>query len=573
MHNHDVVDFLNSVSQISNDLVEPINIYRTLEKKYIKANNKELLDHLYKEKKVIFSYLKNFEKTSLKQVKAFLSELNNNVDLNEIKNLNSPKDIDFIRISYKQGKWAVDSKDLNNPVETKDVPTAIEYLTQIVARLDPQDAAYSLLHAKNNGLFLIAALPDPLSDREMSNTMRLQTTMDSPSNYMSRFSPSDDGMYNQNTMPVSLQAKDIEEMDNIDSYEIKEDAEELTVREGNTYLDSEEGIHIVTSVNNDVIMFSDNSIEDIEEVKEKISSGEWVRQAASIDEKQAKQHDKELKRIENDFKELAVRLASIQMEADNYRAKLEKESEYEIEALQKRVDEITPKAEKMMEELEEYEREVSGTSSKITTLRKKLIAGEFQFRPKSEQYAKRTKTGDKLMAVIEKMKSCVDPKKIKKFEKYEEELYYWSSQESMFKYKLDVNDPNVRMDIEEKTKELKKKIQTSLYSSKNKIEAYNKLDNLIIEGSLDFNTYNELSDCIEKNSEISNKYISEIYASIKNDKTPKVIEAGIFESIQNKLAQIFNKIGDWFSNFFNFITIENSKIKEINDDLDELIGE
>lgn len=562
MPNYDVVDFLNSVSKISNDLTEPINIYRTLEKKYIKANNKELLDSLYKEKKVIFSYLKNFEKTSLKQVKAFLNELKENVDLNEIKSLNSPKDINFVKIAYKSGKWTVSSKNLKNTVETNDVPTAIEYLSQIVSRLDHQDAAYSLLHAKNNGLFLIASLPDPLSENESANNLAQQRTLDleDNSNYLGRYYNSSDGLY-QAHMPVSLQAKD--------EYEIKEDAEENTIREGNTYLDKNEGMHIVTSVNNDVITFADNSIKDIEEVKQKIKTGEWERQAAFDPEKTIE----ELEIYSKSFEKLETVMSTINQMVDTYRAKLEDAASSEIEILQEKVQKITPEVEKRMKVLEEFNRSISNTNAKITTLKQKIGKGEFQYRPESEKYSRRSVSGEKLQKVINKMKELVSPKNIKKFENYEKDLYYWTSQQEMFGYKLDINNPEVRRKMEEKTKELKKQVKTSIHSSKNKMNAYNLLDKMIYAGKLDFNLYNELSDCVEINSEISHKCISEIYELTQKDNTPKVIEAGIFDSIKNKLIETYNKIKDWFNGFINFITIEDEKVEDLNNDLDELIGE
>lgn len=545
----DVIDFLNAVSKVSNDLREPINIYSSLEKKYIKANNQELLNDLYKEKRVIFSYLKNFEKSSLKQVKAFLKELNDNMDLNEVKILNSPKDINFVKIAYKSGKWAVSTETMKEPVETKDVPTAIEYLTQIVARLDPQEAAYSLLHAKNNGLFLVAALPDT------------SYTQSEPNTTIHNFEPAKDSVYTTNT-PVSLQAEE-------DEYEAKEKQLEKEIKEGSVYTDKNEGIHSITTIAGENVIFADNEKMSLYEVEEKVNSGEWKKQAAISTDK----IEKELNKYSEAYEELEVINQTITRMVEEMRSKLEEIASKDIEVLNKKIEKVEPKLKQKLAALEEYNRNLSNTNSKLTILKQKVKGLTLTYSPKVDEYQRRTLQGEKLQAVVDKMKLLIDPKNLKKFQKYESELYYYSSRAESFGYKLDMNSPEVQNKIEEKTKELKKQIGSSLKSNKNKSEAYEKLDKMIYAGKISFNVYNELSDCVEHNSEISNKYISEIYASMKEDRTPKVIESGVFDSIKTKLGQVIDGVKEWFEDFFNFLTIQNDKVVEINSDLDEIIGE
>ena len=335
MSKKDVIDFLNSVSQVKNDLSEPLDIYRTLEKKYISASNKEYLDALHKEKKIIFSYLKNFENASLKEVRAYLKEIKDNVDLDEVKSYSSPKTINFVKIAYNKGKWAIQADNLKDTIETKDVPTAIEYLTQIVARFDPQEAAYSLVHAKNNGKFVVAALPDLPSERDYENA-----TQDASSQFINTYTTKERG-YTLLNQPVSLQA-------DIDKSEIMEEAESDTIREGNVYADKEENIYTVSFLDNENVIFTDNKIKPIIEVKDLIETGAWVRQAGAEEEKQLKQARRDLARSTRLLNEYYSKLAATNELATEYKARLAEIQKKETEILQKKVQEITPQLQNKM---------------------------------------------------------------------------------------------------------------------------------------------------------------------------------------------------------------------------------
>lgn len=558
MSKKDVVDFLNSVAQVKNDLSEPLDIYRTLEKKYINASNKEYLDALHKEKKVIFSYLHNFENASIKEVRAYLKEIKNSVDLDEIKSFNSPKNIDFVKIAYKQGKWAFETDGLKETIETKDVPTAIEYLTQIVARFDPQEAAYALVHAKNNGKFVVAALPDLPSERDYENA-----TQDASSQFINTYTTKDRG-YTMLTQPVSLQA-------DVDEAEIKEKAEEDTIREGNVYLDNNDNLYTVSFVDNENVVFVDNQIKPITEVEKLVDTGVWKRQAGEREEKEIKKAEAELVRYKRLIKEFYSKLAATEELANEYKAKLTEIQKPETEELQKKIENIRPKLQEKMRYIHDLKVQTEEIESKTTQLQEKIDYATLTYKPSyTRTQAISLKAIQKLYPKYQKL---FGKSKQAILDSFLEEITKEVTVTENLIVNIDSVDPLARQDIEKNKEQLRKQIKTSLYSNVNKKLAYKVLDDLLISNAIDFNTYNEFSDCVEKNSEISYNHLKNIQASINSTNGVRRISAGAWDKVKQTVGQMWDKFISWSSSFLNFVIMELQGAEELDNDLDVILSE
>ena len=557
MSKKDVIDFLNSVSQVKNDLSEPLDIYRTLEKKYISASNKEYLDALHKEKKIIFSYLKNFENASLKEVRAYLKEIKDNVDLDEVKSYSSPKTINFVKIAYNKGKWAIQADNLKDTIETKDVPTAIEYLTQIVARFDPQEAAYSLVHAKNNGKFVVAALPDLPSERDYENA-----TQDASSQFINTYTTKERG-YTLLNQPVSLQA-------DIDKSEIMEEAESDTIREGNVYADKEENIYTVSFLDNENVIFTDNKIKPIIEVKDLIETGAWVRQAGAEEEKQLKQARRDLARSTRLLNEYYSKLAATNELATEYKARLAEIQKKETEILQKKVQEITPQLQNKMRLIHELLLKTGELEKKTMQVEESLGYVSLTYKPAYEKTS--VVSLKKIQELYPKYVKLFGKNKQAILDNFMEEITKKITVAEGLAVNIDSIDPLARRDIEPKKELMKKEIKTSLYSNKNKKLAYKVLDNLLISNAIDFDEYNEFSDCVEKNSEISYKYLTQIQASIDKTNGVRYLTAGAWDKVKETVNNMYEKFAAWLSGFLNFVVMQLQGTEELENDLDNILA-
>lgn len=563
MYRDNSVEFLNSISEINNDLTEVVEDYSNLEKKYIKANNVELLNNLNKEAKVIFSYIKGFEKESLKRIKAYLKEIDECFGLEAVKeNSFSKKDIDFVKIAHKHGKWTIESKKLSEKLENLDVPTALDYLTQIVTRFSPQEAAYSLVHAKDNGSFIIAALPNAKieeSEEEGKYTSKIMknptfTTGTTNENYI--------GPYNY-SLPVSRQIGANDEVPE----EVEEELDKI--RPGSMYIDENKTLYTITGVEEGEVYIANlNEPLKEEQVKALIDSGKWKKEAAAS--KEEKWIEK-IERLSNSFKEMAEWAEVIEQKTQEYRTKLEDAIATKTEGLQKDVDTFLPEVIKNLSKIEEFRRKTEGTEKKLTVLKEKIGSVDWKYSPAVEQYGKRAKPVKKIEEVLAKMEEeVVSPKDKNKFQQLAEQIFDYTSRQETFDYNVDSTDPRIKEEIEQKTRQLEKKVQTSLKPHKNNF-SYSKLDKMLIAGLIEFNTYNKLCNCAEINAALTQATVEDVYKLVTTK--PNFITAATLDNLKEKFKQIWDKVKEWGSKLFNFITVKNSQLDEINEDLDEVIKE
>lgn len=557
MSKKDVIDFLNSVAQVKNDLSEPLDIYRTLEKKYISANDHTMLNDLQKEKRVIFSYLKDFENASLKQVRAYLKEIKESVDLDEVKSFHTPKNIDFIKIAYNKGKWAIKSDKLKDTIEIADVPTAVEYLTQIVARFDPQEAAFSLVHAKNNGKFVVAALPDLPSERDYENA-----TQDASSQFINTYTTKDRG-YTMLNQPVSLQA-------DVNMNEVKEEAEEDTVREGNVYMDAEENLYTVSFVDSENAIFTDNQIKPLSELQKLIDTGAWKRQAGN-EEKEIQKILTDLGRYKKLIKDYNSKVMALKELEGEYAQKVKDLQKAQTGALEEKIRQAEPKIKEKMKRLQELEVKVGSIDSKTSRVIASLDYASIEYTPERTrtQIASLKKIKEE---IIPKYKKMFGPSKQAILDQLLEEMTNEIALKDGLAYNIDTVDPEARAVIDKNKELLRKQIKNSLYSNYNKKQAYQVLDDMLVADIIDFPTYNEFSDYVEHNAEVSYRYLNRIKAAIESGKTPRYLSAGAWDKVKDTVSEMWNKVVSWFEDLFNFTTIELAEADDLDASLDEVLG-
>lgn len=557
MSKKDVIDFLNSVAQVKNDLSEPLDIYRTLEKKYISANDHTMLNDLQKEKRVIFSYLKDFENASLKQVRAYLKEIKESVDLDEVKSFHTPKNIDFIKIAYNKGKWAIKSDKLKDTIEIADVPTAVEYLTQIVARFDPQEAAFSLVHAKNNGKFVVAALPDLPSERDYENA-----TQDASSQFINTYTTKDRG-YTMLNQPVSLQA-------DVNMNEVKEEAEEDTVREGNVYMDAEENLYTVSFVDSENAIFTDNQIKPLSELQKLIDTGAWKRQAGN-EEKEIQKILTDLGRYKKLIKDYNSKVMALKELEGEYAQKVKDLQKAQTGALEEKIRQAEPKIKEKMKRLQELEVKVGSIDSKTSRVIASLDYASIEYIPERTrtQVASLKKIKEEIMPKYKKM---FGPSKQAILDQLLEEMTNEIALKDGLAYNIDTVDPEARAVIDKNKELLRKQIKNSLYSNYNKKQAYQVLDDMLVADIIDFPTYNEFSDYVEHNAEVSYRYLNRIKAAIESGKTPRYLSAGAWDKVKDTVSEMWNKAVSWFEDLFNFTTIELAEADDLDASLDEVLG-
>lgn len=557
MSKKDVIDFLNSVAQVKNDLSEPLDIYRTLEKKYISANDHTMLNDLQKEKRVIFSYLKDFENASLKQVRAYLKEIKESVDLDEVKSFHTPKNIDFIKIAYNKGKWAIKSDKLKDTIEIADVPTAVEYLTQIVARFDPQEAAFSLVHAKNNGKFVVAALPDLPSERDYENA-----TQDASSQFINTYTTKDRG-YTMLNQPVSLQA-------DVNMNEVKEEAEEDTVREGNVYMDAEENLYTVSFVDSENAIFTDNQIKPLSELQKLIDTGAWKRQAGN-EEKEIQKILTDLGRYKKLIKDYNSKVMALKELEGEYAQKVKDLQKAQTGALEEKIRQAEPKIKEKMKRLQELEVKVGSIDSKTSRVIASLDYASIEYTPERTrtQIASLKKIKEE---IIPKYKKMFGPSKQAILDQLLEEMTNEIALKDGLTYNIDTVDPEARAVIDKNKELLRKQIKNSLYSNYNKKQAYQVLDDMLVADIIDFPTYNEFSDYVEHNAEVSYRYLNRIKAAIESGKTPRYLSAGAWDKVKDTVSEMWSKAVSWFEDLFNFTTIELAEADDLDASLDEVLG-
>ena len=130
----------------------------------------------------------------------------------------------------------------------------------------------------------------------------------------------------------------------------------------------------------------------------------------------------------------------------------------------------------------------------------------------------------------------------------------------------------IRTSFDKNKELLRKQIKNSLYSNYNKKQAYQVLDDMLVADIIDFPTYNEFSDYVEHNAEVSYRYLNRIKAAIESGKTPRYLSAGAWDKVKDTVSEMWNKVVSWFEDLFNFTTIELAEADDLDASLDEVLG-
>ena len=191
------------------------HLYAIVSKKKEPNGLQKPLKDLNKQKRVIFSYLKSCKDEPIKKMAKLAGKLEEefgNIDeMNTFSKAN--KNAKFIKVSYDNGKWSISAEGLSDNLEfnKKQTPEAITCLVQLADRLDEQDAAYALCHAKKAGLFTMAALPFVRTD--LNNTLFNTRYEKTPTTTLGPIEKPADAVYTTN-LPVSRQIASEDDLDN-----------------------------------------------------------------------------------------------------------------------------------------------------------------------------------------------------------------------------------------------------------------------------------------------------------------------------------------------------------------------
>ena len=534
------------------DFKEILSSYRTLEENYIKNNEVDLLRDLNKQKKVIFSYLDTCYNASIKKTASMVNEIQREFgNFDEIDIFNSPdKNVNFVKIAYKNGKWLITAKNLSEDLVIKDVPEGINNLVELVDRMDEQEAAYALCHAKTAGKFVLAALPYVRTD--MPDTLWTTRYMKEPSVPLGPYEKSEDSVSTHN-MPVSRQFA-------------SEDDEILL---GDRIETADGDLYEIVAVSENQIITSQNETIDKTLAKGKLESGEWKKVESA---KEEKKEDIRIVRIKQKMEKLIGLLEqklvldeAIERAVDEYRAKLIEAAKEKYEKLEEAIAKVEPKLKSFMAKIDAIREGDNKVFNKFQILKEKV--GHLTFSYSRESEMKRVKGMAEIEEILEKMTKYVSARNMEKFNELAEEMFKVIEREEQFSVSLTNKDPRNEELVQETKEKLTKSIKTSQNSEFERDAAYNELDNLLVNGDISFEQYNEFTDFIDVNAK-------EVLASAKYIKSHLVeVKAGVISDIWQKIKELYNDVKQWIEENLNFLSIQEKEIKDIDEDLDQVLGE
>ena len=557
----DTLDLFNDLKDTNISFSEFKSIvacYNKLESSYIKDKQVDLLKDLNKQKRVIFSYLKSCKDEPIKKMAKLAGKLEEefgNIDeMNTFSKAN--KNAKFIKVSYDNGKWSISAEGLSDNLEfnKKQTPEAITCLVQLADRLDEQDAAYALCHAKKAGLFTMAALPFVRTD--LNNTLFNTRYEKTPTTTLGPIEKPADAVYTTN-LPVSRQIASEDDLDN-------EKIDETSV-----FIDEEGTLIPVTLVTDDYVLTSqDNGVYSIEEVKENLKTGKWKRQAADKEDIKLKRLEKQAEDLMKLWEEKLILDESAQRLKDEFDAKLQQKLAPRMEQLDEAQAMVEPRLRKIAAKIDEITFKDKEGKQKLQKLKQEIGNMILKYQRPVEEYRMRAVSRvEDVEALLEQARKYVSPKNLKAFEEnVVNKFFYYESSQEKFEIALKGKDPRNEEMIQDEIKKLRKEIKTSQNSVFDKDAAYNKLDNLLISGALNFEQYNTLTDFAEINSK-------KVLASLEliENGMYKTVKAGFLQDIGNKIVELYNNVKDWLSNIIPFLTMQEKDITEINEGLDEII--
>lgn len=557
----DTLDLFNDLKDTNISFSEFKNIvacYNKLESSYIKDKQVDLLKDLNKQKRVIFSYLKSCKDEPIKKMAKLAGKLEEefgNIDeMNTFSKVN--KNAKFIKVSYDNGKWSISAEGLSDNLEfnKKQTPEAITCLVQLADRLDEQDAAYALCHAKKAGLFTMATLPFVRTD--LNNTLFDTRYEKTPTTTLGPIEKPADAVYTTN-LPVSRQIASEDDLDN-------EKIDETSV-----FIDEKGTLIPITLVTDDYVLTSqDNGVYSIDEVKENLKTGKWKRQAADKEDIKLKRLEKQAGDLMKLWEEKLILDESAQRLKDEFDAKLQQKLAPRMEQLDEAQAMVEPRLRKIAAKIDEITFKDKEGKQKLQKLKQEIGNMILKYQRPVEEYRMRAVSRvEDVEALLEQARKYVSPKNLKAFEEnVVNKFFYYESSQEKFEIALKGKDPRNEEMIQDEIKKLRKEIKTSQNSVFDKDAAYNKLDNLLISGALNFEQYNTLTDFAEINSK-------KVLASLEliENGMYKTVKAGFLQDIGNKIVELYNNVKDWLSNIIPFLTMQERDITEINKGLDEII--
>lgn len=533
-----------------------LSSYQKLASSYIKDNQTDLFKDLNKQKEVIFSYLPSLRKESLKKVAHLQKQLEAEMgNIDEIDTLSSPeKQVQFIKVAYNNGKWTIYAHNLNDAEFTKkETPEAINCLVNLADRLDEQEAAYALCHAKKAGLFTMAALPY-VRTQEFTNTALEPRYVKDPGTVLGPIDHSWESSVDNTNMPVSRQIAALED-----------DFQEM-----DTFKDQDGDYVTISSISGDAVITFDNDIFTKEEVEENIKSGYWTKVEAAKDDIKLKRLEKQADDIIGAFEEKLILDEAAQRLKDEFAQRVEdmisqrKEKRDEIEA------QVEPRLRKIASKIDAITMQDKKAEQKFQKLRRKIGNLVINFSREVPEYQRKAISNVKdVEQLLEEARKYVSPKNLKAFEEnVVNKFFYFNSKSEDFKVTLDTKDPRSEEMIQEEVSKMRKNLKMSQNTSFDKDAAYKELDEMLISGQIDFNTYNEISDFAEMNSKA-------VMASLKIIKSNlnKTVKADLIESVVEGIKSLFSTLKQWISTALTYLLGQEKDILDINDKLDQIIQE
>lgn len=532
------------------DWKEIVSSYKQLEAHYIKNNEADLLRDLNKQKKVILSYLDTCYNASIKKLASMTSELEREFgNLDEVDTFETPsKNINFIKIAYKDGKWAVSAKNLSEDLEIKDIPTGINNLVSLVDRLDEQEAAYALNHAKTAGKFVLAALPYVRTD--MPDTAWTTRYMKEPTVPLGPYEKSEDSVSTHN-MPVSRQ--------------FAAEGDEILLGDK---IETDDGdVYEIVAVSENQVITSTNETIDKMLAQGKLESGEWKKiESAKEEDKEdirITRIKKQVERLDGLWEEKLVLDESIKRLVTDYNNKLLEKTRERRERMDEERAKVEPKLQKLTAKIDAIKAEDEKAVVKFRRLREKV--GQFVLNYNRAYTVRKVVKLELVVEVLQKMEKYVSPRNLQAFKDLEESLYQDIEQDEKFNITLNMDDPRNQELVEDTMKQLKKEIKTSQNTEFERDAAYKALEDLLVDGVVTFDEYNKFTDLADVNAK-------EVIASVKHIKSNLVeVEAGVIDNITTKIKDLYNSVKEWVTKALPFLATQEKEIKDINEDLDTVL--
>ena len=539
------------------DLKEILSSYKKLEATYIKNNEADLLKDLNKQKQVIFSYLGNCKEASLKKMASMANELQNEFgDFDEVDTFNTPdKNISLVNIAYENGKWIVSTKNLSDGLVIKDIPQGINNLVELVDRMDEQEAAYALCHAKTAGKFVLAALPYVRTD--MPDTAWATRYMKEPTVPLGPYEKSEDSASTHN-MPVSRQFAS-EEGDN-------------TISIGDRIENEDGDLYEIIAVSGNEILTSKNEFIDRNLAEGKLEMGEWRKVESAKDDINPKDQlkiEKILHSIDDatdKMKEHQIKLLAIQQISKELTAKLVKLQEQTLKEEADFIKKMDPKIRRILKRIEEITFKNEDCIQKLKVLKIKFNGLNLQYNRGVENYRRTMVPVAEAEEILQEIRKYVSPRYIKEYEKLTEKLFKFVSRTENWAYSLDLQDPLVQKELSKQTDKLRNQKLSASLNNEYKDAAYDKLDNLLAKGAINFEQYNTLTDFAELDGKKVLSALEPVEACLN-----RKLKAGIVDNIKNIIKDAYYMVKDWIESTLPLFTIQEKQITDINEDLDKIL--